>query len=543
MVGGSTLASGNRLGRYEIVRPLGRGGAGEVYLARAPGPEGFEKQFAVKVLHPVAGARTALVEEAKLLQGLHHQNVVQVYELGRQGELDYVAMEFVDGLSLDDIIVRGCNAHLLLPPALALHVAAEVCKALHFFHGRADAAGRALGLVHRDISPANILVSWQGEVKLADFGIAKGAAGRAKDETEPGVVKGKLGYMAPEQAAGGVALDGRVDLFATALSVYEAMTGENPLRADNEMESYHRSLDPKVAPPSRTLTTLGGDVDRFFGKALAPMRDGRFANAAEMRRAIESLPLLREQPTPDLALAEHLGKLRDVPPQASVALDGAAREALGDAGPAGPPATALVARGGASRRRRWTSAVIAIVAVTGGAAWWVAGDGDRAETPAAVVAPAPPAPPRAATPARAAAIPAEPPAAGAPAPTASSDPPAGAPAALPARVAPAAVPAAAGPSPVPSRRVRGGRPAAAAPASAAPPPSPGAPATATLRVNVDPWAEVLLDGKLLGNVPRQETVPAGRHRLTLRNPELRIEKSLTLDLPAGETRTVSEWPK
>src|SRR5688572_21566443 len=217
-----------QLGPYRLVSRLGHGGMAEVWLALAYGASGFEKKVAVKLLLPECRGHgeleRLLIEEARLGARLSHRNLVGVHDLGIDEGTYYVRMDFVDGVDLATRLRRGRPA-----PELALLVAWEVALALEYVHGVADDAGRPLGLVHRDVSPANILVSRAGEVKLADFGVAK--ATMLADLTREGVRKGKYAYMSPEQVAGDP-LTPRSDHFGLGVTLMELLAGRRPYDAD-----------------------------------------------------------------------------------------------------------------------------------------------------------------------------------------------------------------------------------------------------------------------------------------------------------------------
>jgi serine/threonine-protein kinase len=210
------VASGIPFGRYRLQKRLARGGMAEVFLAQLQGAEGFERRVAIKRILPHLSDsdefRGMFMDEARLAAMLSHPNVVHVYDFGREGDHYFIAMEFVDGVALSRLINEASRHRVGWH--FAARIAADVCAGLHYAHHLADGDGRPQALVHRDVSPQNILVTWDGVVKLVDFGIAKAAwsAGR----TRPGMVKGKWTYMSPEQCEGRK-LDGRSDIFrATA---------------------------------------------------------------------------------------------------------------------------------------------------------------------------------------------------------------------------------------------------------------------------------------------------------------------------------------
>ena len=280
-----------RFGKYELGPRIGEGGTAEVFLARLSGFDGFQKNVALKLVLPeLMREREFLqlfVAEAKLVSVLTHPNIAQVYELGSANDRYFIAMEYVSGLDL------GAARDLLLqrgerwPVAAVIAIALDVLAALAYAHEKRDATGISLGIVHRDVSPQNILLSREGAVKLVDFGIAK-AEGRAF-KTRSGVLRGKFAYMAPEQAAGGW-VDARADVFALALIMYELLAGR-PAYVGGDAEVLEQAGRAEIAP------LAGQDVPRalsdVLSRALARQASDRFDDArafAQALRAAAPLP-------------------------------------------------------------------------------------------------------------------------------------------------------------------------------------------------------------------------------------------------------------
>src|SRR5262252_3101487 len=211
-------------GRYTILGKLADGGMAEIFLAIQHGAEGFQKQVVLKRILTQYSAdpqfRNMLLDEAHISMSLQHSNIVQVLDLGVAAGRYFLALELIDGWDLEKILQRANAAGMVWPAALALHVTACVCRALAYAHGKSR-DGKALGIVHRDISPNNVLISDQGEVKLTDFGIAK--AQRKREQTAAGVIKGKVAYMSPEQALG-TTVDKRSDIFSVGSMLYRMVT-------------------------------------------------------------------------------------------------------------------------------------------------------------------------------------------------------------------------------------------------------------------------------------------------------------------------------
>ena len=207
-----------QFGPYRLVRQIAVGGMAEIHLAKTKGIAGFEKYVAIKMIHPNFAEDDQfiqmLVDEAKIAVQLTHGNIAQTFDLGRVGDTYYITMEYVDGADLYKVLRRASEQDLEMPLDVCAFVGKEVCSALDHAHRKRDHAGKSLGIVHRDVSPQNVLVSYSGEVKLVDFGIAK-AAMKAR-QTAAGVIKGKYYYMSPEQAWGDP-IDHRSDIFSAGI--------------------------------------------------------------------------------------------------------------------------------------------------------------------------------------------------------------------------------------------------------------------------------------------------------------------------------------
>jgi serine/threonine protein kinase len=227
------------------------------------------------------------VDEAKMVAGLSHPNIVQIFDLGEIEKSYFIAMEYVHGRDLRTILKRAKEKELRLPLDLALRVASGLCAALEFAHRKKDDRGRPMEIVHRDVSPQNILISFEGDVKLTDFGIAK-AATKASN-TDRGALRGKLLYMSPEQAWG-KALDRRSDLFSLGLVLYEMIADEKPFLAGNdgtEMTILEKVRACQIAAPRSLNPRIPENLDRLVVKALQKDPDERFQDAAEMGRALD----------------------------------------------------------------------------------------------------------------------------------------------------------------------------------------------------------------------------------------------------------------
>jgi serine/threonine protein kinase len=275
------------LGRYVLLRRLAVGGMAEVFLAKLVGAAGFEKEVAVKRILPQWSQHkdftTMLVDEAKIAVQLSHPNVVQVYELAREDDVYYIAMEFVPGWDVRQVMQAAAAKKARIPLDAALFIATEILEGLAYAHSRKDGRGRPLDIVHRDISPQNILLSEDGGVKITDFGIAKAAS--KSHETATGVLKGKFAYMSPEQASQRE-VDGRSDLFSTAVVFYELLTGERLFHCGSDIETLDRVRRAQVAPSPQALAAIPKPLLEVLLKALARSPEDRYEGAAAACEAL-----------------------------------------------------------------------------------------------------------------------------------------------------------------------------------------------------------------------------------------------------------------
>src|SRR3954464_5895960 len=269
---------GKRLGKYEILALLALGGTAEIYLARIGGAAGLEKYVVGKGLHDHLADDTEFVkiflDEARLAAHLDHSNIVQTMELGEHENRYYMVMEFLAGLSLA-MIVRRAGERLpntRIPVPLVLNILAQASAGLHYAHERVM-NGRALNIVHRDISPQNLVISFEGVVKLVDFGIAK--AELRETRTRSGTIKGKFAYMSPEQCVANN-VDRRTDVFALGVITHEMLTGRRLFKKPSPYETYQAVIECAVEPPSRLNPELDPALDPIVMRAVAKDRDKRF---------------------------------------------------------------------------------------------------------------------------------------------------------------------------------------------------------------------------------------------------------------------------
>jgi serine/threonine protein kinase len=288
-------------GPYQLLDRIAVGGMAEVFKAKRTGAAGFEKTLAVKRILPHLSDNqefvNMFVDEAKMVAGLSHPNIVQIFDLGQIEDSFFIAMEYVHGRDLRTILKRAKEKELRLPLDLALRIASGLSAALEFAHRKKDERGRPMEIVHRDVSPQNILISFEGDVKLADFGIAK-AATKASG-TDRGALRGKLLYMSPEQAWG-KSLDHRSDLFSLGLVLYEMVTEEKPFLLDHdgsEMTILEKVRRCELVPPRSRNPRIPESLDRVVMKALQKDPEERFQDAVEMNRALERVMRERQPPS------------------------------------------------------------------------------------------------------------------------------------------------------------------------------------------------------------------------------------------------------
>jgi serine/threonine protein kinase len=286
----------DRFGDYALIDRVAIGGMAEVFKAKKTGVEGFEKVVALKRILPHLSDNKEFldmfVDEAKMVAGLTHPNIVQIFELGRIDKSYYIAMEYVHGRDLRTIMRRAREKGLRMPLDLSLRVVSQVCAALEYAHRKKDAGGRPMEIVHRDVSPQNILISFEGDVKLVDFGIAK-AATKASN-TDRGALRGKLLYMSPEQAWGRT-IDRRSDVFSLGIVLYEMVTETKPfIGAGTELTILELVRQCVITPAREVNPRVPEALDRVIMKALARDPNERFQDAGQMQRGLERF--LRERP-------------------------------------------------------------------------------------------------------------------------------------------------------------------------------------------------------------------------------------------------------
>ncbi|SEU33999.1 serine/threonine-protein kinase [Stigmatella erecta] len=566
-----------QLGKYRLLKLLATGGMGEVFLARQEGPAGFAKTVVIKRMLAHLGRDPKFVEmflnEARLAAELSHPNIVQIFELGEHAGTYFLAMEFIHGVNLRTLKRRLDERHLEVPAGLAAFICAQALKGLHYAHTLTDEAGKSMNIVHRDVSPDNVLVGFNGTVKMVDFGIAK--ASSSISTTNAGTVKGKYAYMSPEQLSGQKA-DPRTDVYAMGIVLYELITGGRPFQGPSEGALVRSILQDTPKAPRDVRPGLAPELEELTLRAIARNPQERFASAESMATALEAYAL------GEGGMTQHKvkGLLRGLfSEEADIISAVGARPKSGGSLEAAPGASQV---GNASVHPGTSSAL----KKTGDAppqtsAQWVNVDLSTHFTVSIAEVPLPPPP-------SAAAVPAPPPkrrfvpwlvagggvaallvGVGVTLPALRE--PAGAP---PARVslqtlepvepkapppAPVAVSATALPQRPPPEAAAAATPAAQAqdapgealpeaeaPEEATAPEAPRAPAakraarpgkhaSGTVSLRVNPWAEVLYAGKSLGVTPMAPfELPSGTHTLTLVNQDLDVKRKVRVVVPANK---------
>jgi serine/threonine protein kinase len=301
---GVVLPQPIQFGKYTLFERIGRGGMADVFKGRVQGPAGFERVFVVKRILPHLSDdpqfTRMFIEEAKLSARLNHPNIVQVFELGAVDKEYFIAMEYVKGRDLAETM-RTLWARVGPPrPELVAYVGREMCRALAYAHDLTGDDGDLIGMIHRDVSPSNVMLSYEGAVKLLDFGIAKALGGEdSVDEgnTQRGTLKGKFAYMAPEQTAGND-VDKRIDIFACGIVLHEVLTGRRLFKGENDLQTVERVRVCEVAPPSVHNPLCPPELDGIILRALARNRDERFQTSSEMADALDDVVhAARFQPT------------------------------------------------------------------------------------------------------------------------------------------------------------------------------------------------------------------------------------------------------
>jgi len=297
-----------RFGQYILLEKVGSGGMAELFKAKKLGIEGFERVLAIKRILPHLSSDEEFIDmfiaEAKLVARLSHKNITQVYDFGKIEQNYFIAMEYIRGKDLRGILKRCKEKNIKFLVPLSVFIAKEVASALSYAHRQKDSTGKNLNIIHRDVSPQNILISYEGDVKVVDFGIAKAGA---HSKTTTGVLKGKLSYMSPEQAWG-KPIDHRSDIFSLGIVLYEMLTGERLFRGDSEINTLERVREAKVEPPPSSINVdMPSTLEAKLLKALSKEVTERYQNASDMEADLGEIlfELLHVDPTTSLKKFMH----------------------------------------------------------------------------------------------------------------------------------------------------------------------------------------------------------------------------------------------
>jgi len=283
--------------KYRLLEKLGTGGMAEVFRAIGEGPEGFERPFAVKRIHPHLSTAPEFsrmfVEEARISARLVHPNIVQVFEFVQQDGGYYIVMEPVDGVDMGRVLRLVAARHEKLSPLFCVEVARQVCRGLEFAHELKGADGQSLGVVHRDVTPPNIMVDWNGTVKIVDFGISRAMQDLQSHAAEAGTVRGKVSYVAPELLEGRVA-DARSDVFSLAVVLHELLSGQRLFLGENDLETLKLVRDMPIEPPSARNPAVKAALDTIVMRGLERDPAKRYKSAREMGDDLEEFVARRK---------------------------------------------------------------------------------------------------------------------------------------------------------------------------------------------------------------------------------------------------------
>ena len=516
----------------------------EVWLALQEGPAGFAKQVVVKTILPHLAEDQSFVEmflnEARLAALLNHPNLVQIFELGEEAGTYFLVMEYIEGRNLRSVLRRARSMQKPIPLPLVARIATGVCEGLQYAHEARDMEGRPLNLVHRDISPENVLVSFDGQPKVVDFGIAKAAVGRA---TRSGALKGKLGYMPPEQIAG-EPITRRADIYALGVLLYELISGKPPFSGESEPVLLRAVLEDAPTPLGELCPDAPLQLVDVVERAMARNPEDRFQDARAMAQALEGyLRIATHTGTSDLAsfMSELFGAEREGSHPSAYIVGTPSRPAPGPSNQDATrairirmvPSSEISAAPPPPRRRRalpWVGGAVAAVGLVAASAWLMGGEPVREppkeDGPAAVLSPREdPATERRPEEAQAEVAstttpPTMPPVE--PTPTPVKEPEQ-----APAQ---AQVPT---PAPEPSQVQRAQRESVRRRARSV------KQEKGRIVLHVLPWAEVSMNGETLGTTPLAPIeVNAGKHMLHLVNYQLKKTRSIQVDVRGGEDTLV-----
>jgi eukaryotic-like serine/threonine-protein kinase len=484
--------------KYSIVRPLASGGMGELFLAEQAGPAGFSKSVVIKKILKHLANDTRFIQqfqaEAKFSALLSHPNVVQIFELGEENGSYFIVMEYVPGVSLRRALDVARASSRPMTPTLVARIGIDVLRGLHHAH-TLRVNGKPFPLIHRDVSPENILLGESGTVKLVDFGMAK-ALGAASG-TAPGTLFGKVSYVTPEQIRDG-AVEPRSDLYSVGVVLYEMLSGQPPFQSDTQAHLLQQILTRKPTRLNELLADVPAELSAIVERALAKDPVERFASAEQMATALETFLQRTGYPSAQ-ALMDFVRETAEANPEDSKGWDTSSTRGLREPSSNSEPSIRPVRTG--APLRTWAAAVlVGVLLAVGG--WWAL---TRRPSSTNVAAP--------------------------PAPVARSSEP---------------VPVPPPPEPTPPHRELSPEPVRAPTRRVTPKPQRTARAAAApvsfgrVIVYSKPWAEVFFSGEPLGITPITDGVrlPEGDQELLLKNPQLGLTKTVRVRVSAGETTVV-----
>jgi eukaryotic-like serine/threonine-protein kinase len=303
--GTTTLGS-----KYELIQRIARGGMAELFLAQVKGPAGFEKKVVIKQVLPHLSGEPSFVkmflQEARVGARLSHPNIVQILDFGQADGTYFICMEYVEGRSLLDVVVQTRRAGTTIPTGVAAKIVSQICEGLHHAHNATDSAGEPLGIVHRDVSPSNILVSFNGVAKISDFGIAK--AKTALMQTRAGTIKGKYAYMSPQQCMS-QPLDCRSDIFSLGIVLFEVTTYIRLFARSAEALTIQALLSEPIPRPSSLVPDYPPILEQIVMHALDRDPDRRYQSTVELHRDLERFLRDSDEPCGSVEVAEFMQTL------------------------------------------------------------------------------------------------------------------------------------------------------------------------------------------------------------------------------------------
>jgi len=531
-------------GKYELISRLAAGGMAEIFLARTKSIQGFEKYLVIK---KILKNRTSdpefvrmFLDEARVAATLDHPNIVQIYDVGHIDNEYYIAMEYLRGHNLIEIVRAGAKLGYSKPPLEhVMSILSGVCAGLHYAHDKRDFQGRPMEIVHRDVTPQNIVISFDGAVKVVDFGIAKAATREV--ETLAGTLKGKIGYMSPEQCRG-LAVDRRSDIFAVGIILYELTTGKRLYHERSDFETLKKIIEGPVPSPRDILPFYPAALNAIVVRCLQKNPDDRYQTARDLHADLDAFSRDNQLVTGTVPLAQYMERIfadelaahknadaSGLVFASQMATSSSSPSYLGESSKRSSQIEVplVKARRQHMINRALQGAAAILLLLAGGIfVWWKM---RPPSTPPVIAQPTPPVTPTP-TPVAAVAVP-TPPAPGTP--PALGTPPAPTPAVAPAAPTQpvAAVPVA--PAPATTATLAPG----IGPPRAKPPAKPG---DAHITIASDPKCEVLVDGSPYGQTPLIDlAVPAGKHTIILLNSSQGIRESQKVSLTTGQLWTKS----